>query len=92
MVRASILVSDPSELWQAYEIIDLNIPNTQINIIGIENRLMSSSLDSNVILNVAYNDTLIGEIELNMAAKAVDFYGNKFLSNLCKAPDVRKLK
>ena len=41
---------------------------------------------------MAFNDTIIGEIELNMAAKPVDFHANRFLRDLCKAGDVRKLK
>ena len=56
MIRAQILVTEPEDLLNAYNIIDVGIHNREVNVIGIKNNLVNWPVESNIILNVIYYD------------------------------------
>ena len=87
MIRATIIVSDASELEHAYHILS-KIP--EYNIVRIKNKI-KSPLQS-VTANVIFQDSIVSEIQFRFGSKPTNYYANHFLYELRRADSVAQLQ
>jgi len=77
MVRASITVNRPNQLKFVYERID---KDQCFNVVRVDSKLHDQV--QNVIINVIFDNSIIGEIKIAYGEKPINYHSNKFLDNL----------
>ena len=87
MIRATIVVHEPYQMREAYELVKKVAAVGKV--IRIKNKLKSSL--QNVTLNFT-DDYIIGEIQMRYGSKPINYFANHFLYELKRADSLMQLE
>ena len=88
MIRATIIVKTPNQLKRAFKMLHGRFKNYKI--VKIKNNLTRDI--ANINLNFVYYDSIIGEIQIRVGSKPINYYANHFMYELERVDSVTQLR